>query len=321
MSFKLLFIILPLFALFFSCSDPEEEQKARSDSNTSNLFQAQKEEDKDLEQYKENLKTLGFVLVKAGEFEMGSPANEPGRPPQAKDDEKQVEVKITNSFFIGKFEVSNAEWALVWSEPGEDDLPSKPVVEVSYSRAVQFCKEWTRQLKLMDLLPEKMICRLPTEAEWEFACRAGNDGVHGFGGFDTNESDPLEFKKFKNVLKPDDANFLSSTTSRKPSMVYGSDWNEYSFKDYSKNQWDIYHMHGNVREWCYDVYEIDYSDAIDGNTSIDPMGPLKGKYRVLRGGSYNTTWEKCRAAARDFAEPYVGREDIGFRVVIGYPIR
>jgi formylglycine-generating enzyme required for sulfatase activity len=314
-----------VFLLLSSCTDVVERNKSYGDGNDSYLLPIE-----DKKKFSENqvklLKDLGYELIRAGEFKMGSPFHEPGRPPvkntndedplNDEDEERLTTVRLSNDYFIGKFEVSNAEWALIWKSNVEKlSSPTEPVTQVSHTRAMAYCRELTRLMQIMEILPENTICRLPTEAEWEYACRAGNDGVHGFM---MSEGDQSEFK---NVFNADDANFARSSGSSGQTKLYGSDLSSYSFKDFSKNKWDLYHMHGNVREWCYDLYGVQYENPFSREVSIDPIGRLEGKYRVLRGGSFRTYWTKCRSAARDFAEPYTMKDDIGFRVVIGHPIR
>lgn len=319
MNLKIRMISALGFILLLSCTEVVERKKSYGDGNESYLLPIQKRNE-----FSENrvqlLQDLGYVLIRAGEFKMGSPIHEPGRPAvkNANDDdeEKITKVRLTNDYFIGKFEVSNAEWALIWKSNVENQsLPTEPVTQVSHTRAMAYCRELTRLMQIMEILPENTICRLPTEAEWEYACRAGNDGVHGFK---MSEGDQSEFK---NVFNADDANFARASGSVGKPKLYGSDVSNYSYLDFSKNKWGLYHMHGNVREWCYDLYGKQYTNPFSDEVSVDPIGRLKGKYRVLRGGSMLTYWTKCRSAARDYAEPYAMKDDIGFRVVIGYPIR
>ncbi len=319
MNLKITIISALGFIHLLSCTEVVERKKSYGDGNESYLLPIQKRN-----AFSENrvqlLRDLGYELIRAGEFKMGSPIHEPGRPAVKNenddDEEKITKVRLTNDYFIGKFEVSNAEWALIWKSNVENlSLPNEPVTQVSHTRAMAYCRELTRLMQIMEILPENTICRLPTEAEWEYACRAGNDGVHGFK---MSEGDQSEFK---NVLNSDDANFArASGTVGKPKL-YGNDVSNYSYQDFSKNKWGLYHMHGNVREWCYDLYGNQYMNPFSDEVLVDPIGRLKGKYRVLRGGSMRTYWTKCRSAARDYAEPYAMKDDIGFRVVIGYPIR
>ena len=324
MHFTIIAFIVTSVLLLFSCTEVLETEKSYGEGNASYLIPITKKEDFSDKQIKD-LETLGYRLIKAGEFEMGSPLSEPGRAPIEKtndvtldlNNEKIITTKITNDFFIGRFEVSNAEWALVW-KTSKKIPPSLPVVEVSHTRAMSYCKELTILLKIMNVLPKELVCRLPTEAEWEYVCRAGNTGVHGFKMNDADQA------KFKNVLSTDDANMAKPSGNNRENKLYGNDPSKYSYKLFSMNRWGIYHMHGNVREWCYDYFTKRYS-KVDGEEEeeylFDPVGNLNGKHRVLRGGSYRSFWTQCRAAARDSAVPYEMMDDIGFRVVIGYPIR
>jgi len=164
---------------------------------------------------------------------------------------------------------------------GERNLP---VENVSW----EDCHEFIRILRKGD----KNLYRLPTEAEWEFACRAASPTPFSFG----------------NTITTAQANYDGNHT-------YGNGKKgEYREKttpvgNFSENAWRLFDTHGNVWEWCEDRY----GEYPQGDTT-DPKGPSTGDYRVLRGGSWNTFPERCRSASRNYAEPEYCNHDIGFRL-------
>jgi formylglycine-generating enzyme required for sulfatase activity len=256
---------------------------------------------------------MRLVRIPAGKFLMGSPKGEEHRA----DDEGPVhEVEITQHFYLGVFPVTQAEYERVRAAspslyerlrgsnpshfkkvPGYD-TSRFPVESVSWREAVEFCR------RLSELPEEKSAgreYRLPTEAEWEYACRAG-----------ASDSQPFYFGTATATLSPSDANFdgrnpyggRKGRFLRHPSPV-GS---------YKPNAFGLYDMHGNVWEWCADWYDANY---YRDSPRKDPQGPEEGQdgRRVLRGGSWVDAGESCRAAARDRSTPGDRSYGIGLRVV------
>jgi formylglycine-generating enzyme required for sulfatase activity len=197
-----------------------------------------------------------MILIPAGKFVMGSPKKEKGRYV----DETQHEVTLTKPFYLGKYEVTQEQWeAVMGNNPSSRTKGAKlPVTDVSWKDCRKFIK------KLNELTKRKY--RLPTEAEWEYACRAGTSTAYSFG----------------DKITPKDANYYNSGIG-KPIEV-GS---------YKPNAFGLYDMHGNVWEWCED-WEADYPKG----AVIDPKGPAKGECRVLRGGSFYGTVLKARSSNR-----------------------
>jgi formylglycine-generating enzyme required for sulfatase activity len=218
-------------------------------------------------------------LIPAGEFMMGSPETESGRF----DDETQHRVSITKPFYLGVTEVTQEQYQKVMGKnPSEFKGPQNPVERVSWAEAVEFCR------KLSAMPAEKTaghVYRLPTEAEWEYACRAGTPTAYSFG---------------------DDASRLGD---------YGwfegnSDSSTHPVGEKKPNAWGLYDMHGGVYEWCQDRY----GDYPSGSVT-DPTGAASGSIRVLRGGSWNSLARGCRSAFRFRFTPEVRSNFLGFRVL------
>jgi formylglycine-generating enzyme required for sulfatase activity len=220
-------------------------------------------------------------LIPAGDFMMGSPND--GMAPQHK-------VRITKPFYIGVYEVTQAEYEKLMGEnpssfsTGGDgaekvsgeDTSSHPVESVRWEEAVEFCKRLSAK--------EGKIYRLPTEAEWEYACRAGSTTRYNSG---------------------DDHGSLGEYAWHSGN----SDDKPHSVGEKKPNAWGLRDMHGNVWEWCADWYGL-----YDGEEVSDPSGPEMGTSRVIRGGCWGSAAETCRAAYRIGSEPWNLNDDLGFRV-------
>jgi formylglycine-generating enzyme required for sulfatase activity len=190
--------------------------------------------------------TMKLVLIRPGKFVMGSPDSEKGREPK---ESPQHEVIITKPFYMGVTEVTQAQYeAVMGTNPSDFKGPTNPVDKVSWADAVEFCRK----------LSEKTgkTFRLPTEAEWENACRAGGKTRFSFGDSES-------------VLG--DYAWCGSNSGGKTHPVGQK----------KPNAWGLYDMHGNVWEWCADCYGPYSNEA-----STDPQGPGSGGARVLRGGSW-----------------------------------
>jgi len=223
---------------------------------------------------------MDFVLIPAGEFDMGSPSMERDRD----NDEGPVHrVRISKPFYMGKYEVTQEQYyAIAKSKPSRFKHDNRPVDSVSWKQADGFCKE------LSDVKDGSF--RLPTEAEWEYSCRAGSQGRFCFG------DDPM-------YSQIGDYAWCSEN----------SDSTTHPVGEKKPNSFGLYDMHGNVWEWCGDWYADDYYQH---SLTVDPYGPLKGKSRVLRGGGWFRSARYCRSANRSGLEPYYIRNHIGFRVVM-----
>lgn len=229
---------------------------------------------------------------------MGSPPEEPER----RDDEGPVNVSITRGFWIGKYEVTQGEWsAIVVAFPREPDKgrgSNRPVYWVSWLDANEFCRRLTDRARRSRTLPETWEVRLPTEAQWEYACRAGASAATAFG--------PHLNRTQANIGTPYPGD--NAGRSEGESMEVGS---------YPANAWGLHDMHGNVWEWCRDWYYRRLPGGADPDLSAEPGERNRdGTFsRVRRGGAWVEPGWANRSAMRLRFEPDRRSDHIGFRVV------
>lgn len=234
---------------------------------------------------------MKLVPIAKGKFQMGSGVQEEGY--QFK--EPRHEVTLTRDYYLGAFEVTQAQYLkLMGSNPSyfQGDLvdnvdgSNHPVDRVSWEDAVEFCK------RLSELPEERAagrVYRLPTEAEWEYACRSGSNAPFGFGGLEL----------------ADDYSWFSSNSKGKSNPVGKKDM----------NAWGLHDMHGNVAEWCSD-WAGDYAEGAVN----DPTGPEEGYSRMIRGGSWLTPAVLGKSGCRSNGFPPDTRSDyVGFRVALNAP--
>ena len=241
--------------------------------------EAQKETAKNLQKEVAGIEILGkeikleMVLIPAGTFMRGSPSSEKGRY----DNETQHEVTITKPFYIGKYEVTQEQWeAVMGDNPSRRTKGAKlPVTDVSW----EDCRDFIKKLNSK----ANGGYRLPTEAEWEYACRAGTTTAYSFG----------------DSLTKSDANYGDGTLGN--TKTVGS---------YKPNAFGLYDMHGNVWEWC-----ADWKEEYPLVSATDPMGVPMGIYRVLRGGSFDGNRLSARSSYRfNSSRPSNRDDDLGFRL-------
>ena len=267
-----------------------------------------------------------LVLVEPATFEMGSPRTELFH----KRSEQQHTVQLSRGFWIGRIEVTRGQFArfvaatghiteaeaagwslgvgtagqwqrvesISWRDPGFMQADNHPVVCVSWNDATAFCA-WLSGV-------EGRVYRLPTEAQWEFSCRAGSNGAYAWG------NDPYRDNARSNAAD-------EAWMDRFPDMIGFTWFDGHVFTapvaSFPPNHWGMFDVHGNVQEWCADVYA-----PYDQATATDPVGPSAAtgdrSPRVLRGGSFASLPAACRAAHRDASPPNSSFVTVGFRVVL-----
>jgi formylglycine-generating enzyme required for sulfatase activity len=236
---------------------------------------------------------LTLALIPAGQSIMGDDTGDA--------DEKPAHKVQLSAFYMDTREVPQKAYeALTRQNPSKSKAPDQPVEQVDWYHAVLYCNLRSLKEGLKPCYdPKTLACdftadgyRLPTEAEWEYACRAGTREKYSFG------SDPANLRAFA---------WFKANASRSPHPVGQK----------TPNPWGLYDMHGNVAEWCQDVYAENYYQQPEAK---DPHGPAAGDKRVLRGGSWRASEDGCRSSARNsetprFADACFGSDAYGFRCV------
>lgn len=263
-----------------------------------------------------------FIRLPGGSFMMGSPVTEIQRNP---DEGPRHPVKV-GPFSMGRYEVTQAEWAaLMGGNPSRFQGGRLPVEGVSWYEALVYCNkrsiaegrvpcysiqggtdpaDWGNVPTSSNGVWNSVVCdfsedgyRLPTEAEWEYACRAGTESATAFG--DTLDSGRANF----DGNRPYNSTAVAEPLRR--TAPVGS---------YTANPWGFYDMHGNVWEWCWDHYSDRYYAR---SPDTDPRGAEGGRYRVLRGGAWGNFGYRLRSATRRDEDPFYRDADNGFRLVRG----
>jgi formylglycine-generating enzyme required for sulfatase activity len=241
----------------------------------------------------------------AGRFMMGSPPDEPERRPG----EDQVEVTLTKGFWMSKYEVTQGQWKRVVGElPGKltagegDDFP---VYAVNFAEAEGFCRKLTESARASGDLPQDWEFRLPTEAQWEYACRAGTTTATSFGDMLSSQQANFQGKPY---------NGAADGPSLKRAAPVGS---------YPGNRWGLHDVHGNLFEWCRDWHHAKLPGGTDPDLYSARASALAnrggGVSRVRRGGCWADEGWPCRSAFRLRFEPERRSDHIGFRVVAVRP--
>jgi len=227
-----------------------------------------------------------WIDISPGTFWMGSNwEDNPENPDKGKgwsEEEQPVhQVTISKDFQMLKYEVTQLQWKAVTDSTSnyfsEDD---NPVELVTWND----CQSFISKLNELD---SDYTYRLPTEAEWEYACRAGTNTRYSFGN---NSAELGDYAWYTN----------------------NSNGKTHPIGEKKSNAWGLYDMHGNVKEWCQDWYEIDYYES---SPSVDPQGPTSGSYRVNRGGSIFTFGEHCSSTSRSRCIPDEVGDGFGLRLV------
>jgi len=275
---------------------------------------------------------LKMVYISEGVFVMGSPENEAGR---SRDEGPQHRVSITKGFYITMYEVTQAEWeAVMGSNPSRFKGPGLPVENVSWKDCHEFSKKLSQRTG--------SEFRLPTEAEWECACRAGTETPFCLGAL--IHTDRVNYngnfiygKSAKSTRGTTRTRTTRTRTTRSrggrsrmpgaypqnygrrflgPTPVYRARKGEYRQRTVDAgtmppNAFGLYEVHGNVQEWCADWYHADYYST---SPQSDPSGPASGESRVARGGAWLSRPGACRSANRQKLKPDVRNDYTGFRV-------
>ncbi len=177
------------------------------------------------------------------------------------------------------------------------EVSDHPVDSLTWNKATAFCRKITEQEQKAGRLPLNYTYRLPTEAEWNYACRAGSDTPFSFG----DQADPTQ-GNFRGGYPREYAETLNL------SKIYGSQMHG----SYEPNAWGLYDMHGNVSEWCYDRFNSRYP----GGVTTDYAGPQSGEDRVIRGGGWEDFAHNCRTSSRIRRNPVTISPSTGFRIVL-----
>jgi len=234
-----------------------------------------------------------MAFIPPGTFRMGSPTNEVDRD---SDEGPQTDVIISRGYWMGKYEVTQGEYlSLMNTNPSSFQPPNttadtnRPVERVSWVDATNYCGLLTQRERAAGRIPANCVYRLPTEAEWEYACRGWTSDRRFSYGDDPGYTNLTNYAWYGEPL--------STGTTHTVGLKL-------------PNPWGLYDMYGNVWEWCQDGY-----GPYGGGSAIDPLGPAMSSYRVMRGGSWYID-RYCRSALRIYALPSDRFNNAGFRLVL-----
>ncbi len=232
--------------------------------------------------------TMEFVRIEPGTFKIGSPLTEPGRD---EDEGPKHEVTISRGFYLGKTEITQAQWeAVMGTRPwaGQDyvqEKPNYPAVYISWNGVQDF-------IHRLNTSAGSQVYRLPTEAEWEYACRAGTTTRWSFGD---DESQLGNYAWHTGNSWDQEEQYGHAVATKRP------------------NPWGLCDMHGNVNEWVQDWYDQDYYAR---SVRVDPPGPVSGSQRVFRGGYFhNNGSRRLRSANRFYYMPEARAVSLGARLL------
>jgi serine/threonine protein kinase/formylglycine-generating enzyme required for sulfatase activity len=235
---------------------------------------------------------MTFVLIPPGKFRMGSPQDEKDRDK----DEELHEVTLTEPFYLGKTEVTQAQYeALTGDNPSQLKGADRPVELVSWNQARDYAAQLTKKRH------DQHVYRLPTEAEWEYCCRGGRSSFQPFGVGDGRAISSREANF--------DGKFPYGGADKGPSLA-----STCRVGSYPGNALGLFDMHGNVSEWC-----ADWSGPYPAGAVTNPTGPKEGSVRVVRGGCWIYGARICRAADRSWSSPLYRNNSLGFRLARSVP--
>lgn len=225
---------------------------------------------------------MDFVLIPAGEFVMGEATRAECTTCNAREDETpRHAVTLSRSFYISTHEVTQKEFmAIMKDNPSRFTGSNRPVDSVTWNEAKLFAEG-------LNALEKTKAYRLPTEAEWEYAARAGATTAYHFGDNDRQLTDYA---------------WTGANSGDKTHDVMKKE----------PNPWGLYDMYGNVYEWCEDWYGKTFYRM---SPKTDPQGPAKGVGKVKRGGSKDRSARSCRSSAREYADPGTRSDNTGFRII------
>jgi formylglycine-generating enzyme required for sulfatase activity len=235
-----------------------------------------------------------MVFIPPGTFRMGSPTNEVDRNHW---EGPQTAVTISRGFWMGKYAVTQGEYlAVMGSNPsyfstnnGYAEDRSRPVEEVSWFDATSYCGQLTQRERAQGRIATNSVYRLPTEAEWEYACRGWtSDRQFSYG-------DDLGYTNLTNYAW----------------YIENSGFTTHPVGQKLPNPWGLHDMYGNVWEWCQDWF-----GTYSGGIAVDPQGLASGSDRVIRGSYWSSVAWDCRSACRNYGYPGGRTSDLGFRVVL-----
>ena len=248
-----------------------------------------------------SMKKLKVCWCPAGSFTMGSQKSKQDRDD---DDEDQVKVTLSQGFWMGEHEVTQSLWegemsTTPWKgqliDLGDEKVKvhkegdDYPAVYISHNDAMKFCEKLTRRGHQEGWMQKDWKVSLPTEAQWEYACRAGTTTAYHFG----NDRSKLgEYAWYDENADDVGEDYAHEVGQKNP------------------NGWNLYDMHGNVWEWCLDWYDEDLPG------SVDPVVTKESSNRVIRGGSWFNSAMSCRSADRGYSSPGLSGHSLGFRICV-----
>jgi formylglycine-generating enzyme required for sulfatase activity len=251
--------------------------------------------------YRAVVSATNLVFLQRGTFTMGSPTNEALREEFGFDETQHI-VTISQGFWMSRYLVTQGDYlAVVGSNPSYFNTNSAlPVEQVTWNAATNYCALRTQLERAAGLIPTNYVYRLPTESEWEYACRSGTTTAFylgsGLHSGQANFNGQQEYDAAVGTISNPSGIYLQTPTP---------------VGTYAANGWGLYDMIGNVAEWCQDWY-----GAYPTGSVTDPQGPVTGSYRLIRGGWWAAEGEYCRSARRVADVPTYSKNNLGFRVVL-----